>query len=65
MPSMSGPDFIAELKKRSPEEARRAVLLTGMTRFDDHSAAAPLVRKPLSKTDAERLYRWWTGGEEP
>ncbi len=65
MPGMSGPDFIAALHARRPEVAARAVLLTGMTRFDDQKAAAPLIWKPLTREDAERLYWWWTGGDDP
>jgi DNA-binding NarL/FixJ family response regulator len=62
MPAVSGPDFVASLKARDPKVAERAVLLTGMTGFD-HRTTVPLVRKPLSKNDADRLYWWWSGGE--
>ena len=64
MPDITGIEFIAKLEEYAPQIARKAVVLTGSSEVDEGEVATPLVWKPFTREDVDRLYWWWTGGDK-
>jgi len=61
MPRMGGPEVATKLIAARPETGSKVVLLTGGDATDHTGLPAPVVWKPLSRDEVDRLVWWWEG----